>query len=200
MHTHGQQRSVLCCWCDFRHFYEGLHIFFTVKPSKPRWIQADLLLPNMMKLYTLNSHLGLCLILKIHISDLTVTLCPAQRHFGFTYWKKKKVLRFKLTVSWFTMLTVCFHILFSLTEWNRISPGAVLFESWQLVDVTFSSYFKSSFHSKVKILLLAVTFRYDWVCHTVKKWKNHLRLRCFNCQRSWVFSGLTDTLTVCVSL
>lgn len=49
-------------------------------------------------------------------------------------------------------------------------------QSQQLVAVTFVSYFKSSFHSKLKILLLAVTFSCDWLCDTVKKWKLDLRL------------------------
>lgn len=110
-------------------------------------------------------------------------------------WVSHWVFKFEQTASWY-VLTLFFHILFSLTEWNRILPGAVLFESRQLVDVTFPSYFKSSFHSKVKIWLLAVTFRCGWPCHTVKKWKHHLRLRYFNCHtRNWVFSG-----TICVSI
>lgn len=85
-------------------------------------------------------------------------------------WWSQWILRFELTANWY-ILTTSFHI---LTVWNGVLPGAVLCDSQQLVDVTFSSYFKSSFHSKMKMLLLAVTFRCVWLCHTVKKWKFHL--------------------------
>lgn len=78
----------------------------------------------------------------------------------------------------YMFLTVLFNGLFSLTVWKRILPRAVLFEgqSWQLVDLTFSSYVQSSFHSKVKLLLLAVTFTCGSLCDTVKKWKPDSRL------------------------
>lgn len=78
----------------------------------------------------------------------------------------------------YMFLTVLFNGLFSLTVWKRILPRAVLFEgqSWQLVDLTFSSYVQSSFHSKVKLLLLAVTFTCGSLSDTVKKWKPDPRL------------------------
>lgn len=155
----------------------------------------------MKKLHTLYSHLGLCWIHKRHILEWTNPLCPAQRHFDLLKdWVSQWVLKFEQTANW-CVLTLFFHILFSVTEWNRILPGAVLFESWQLVDVTFSSYFKSSFHSKVKIWLLAVTFRCGWPCHTVKKWKHHLRLRYFNCHtRNGVFNSVTELYHMCQHL
>lgn len=86
----------------------------------------------------------------------TINLYFAQMYFDFTYWKKIGNISESADFNFFFFL-----------------PQALLFEgqSWQLVDLTFASCFKSSFHHKMKILLLAVTFRCGWMCHTVKKWK-----------------------------
>lgn len=81
-------------------------------------------------------------------------------------------------------------------------PRAVLFESQslQLVNVTFVSYFKSPFHSKVKILLLVVNIQ---MCLTVSYSKEMKArpetCRFFNCHRNLLFSGETGVL-VCVSI
>lgn len=88
----------------------------------------------------------------------------------------------------YMFLTVLFNGLFSLTVWERILPRAVLFEgqSWQLVDLTFSSYVQSSFHSKVKLLLLAVTFTCGSLWYS-KKMKARLETHSYlNCQKKKV--------------
>lgn len=109
----------------------------TVKSLPLRWIQAgQLLFPD--KGETTNNSLV----------KSSIALCLAQLYLLGEKWGFQLVLRSELTGSGH-ILTTFFHIFSSLNMWNRVSPRAVLFEgqSWQLVHVTFSSYFKFSFHS-----------------------------------------------------
>lgn len=125
-------------------------------------------IPTVRKQHTLSCHCwrSLWYLLKHTLTLLTGEKCRIS--VSLKVGTDSQWIYFNYTLTYFIQLN-CVR--------KDIAWGSVFeSQSQQLVDVTFVSYFKSSFHSKLKILLLAVTFRCDWLCWTVKKWKLDPRL------------------------